>query len=92
MGLGTANAVGRIGATLVPFLVSPGESQGVTFIVFGSLTLAGGFLVWLLPETLNMSPNNTIEEGEMFNKKFGGFRCRRKEDNNNEETNTLLKE
>ena len=43
MGLGTANAVGRIGATIVPILVAPGEGQGVTFIVFGSLILAGGF-------------------------------------------------
>ena len=90
MGLGTSNAIGRLGASLAPLLVSPGEDQGVILSVFGVLTLAGGFLVLLLPETLNRSLDNTIEEGEMFNKNFGGFRCLGKIED--EETTMVLQD
>ena len=88
MGLGTSNAIGRIGACLAPLLVSPGEGQGNTMLVFGVLTLVGGFLVLLLPETINRSLANTIEEGEIFNKKYGGFSCEGMDDN--EEATAIL--
>ena len=74
MGIGSCNAIGKIGASLVPLLVTPREGVA-TMVVFGLLTLAGGFLVLLLPETFNKDLTNTIEEGELFNKNFGGLNC-----------------
>ena len=81
MGLGTSNAVGRIGASLAPLLVSLGEGHWEPLLVFGVMTLVGGFLVLLLPETLNRGLDSTIAEGEMFNKMYGGFRRSINEEN-----------
>ena len=72
MGNRNCKAIGHIGASLIPLLVTPGEGVA-TMVVFGLLTLAGGFLVLLLPETFNKDLTNTIEEGEVFNNNFGGF-------------------
>jgi OCT family organic cation transporter-like MFS transporter 4/5 len=85
MGLGTSNAVGRIGASLAPVLVSLGEGQLGALLIFGVMTLVGGFLVHLLPETLNRGLDNTIGEGEIFNEVNGGFRC-----SDNEEKKPIL--
>ena len=80
MGLGTSNAIGRLGASLAPFMVNLGDSHGLTLFVFGALTLVGGFLVFLLPETLNKNLTKTIDEGEIFNKGKGSkkawFSCK----------------
>ena len=74
MGLGFCSAIGKIGASLVPLLITPGDG-GLTIRVLGLLTLAEVFVVLLLPETFKKDLANTVDEGELFNKKFGGFRC-----------------
>ena len=80
MGVGMCNAVGKFGASIMPLLLPTGDGE-FTIMVFGFLTFGGGVLVLLLPETFNKELANTIEEGEQFNKKFGGLSfCEKYED------------
>merc|ERR1719186_1523983 len=74
MGLGTVNACGRLGAMLTPLLL-PYMEDGKMFLMLGGMALIAGCLVWLLPETKDIELMDSLEEGEEFNKLFGGFRC-----------------
>ena len=74
MGHGTVNACGRLGAMLPPLLL-PYMEDGKMFLMLGVMALIAGCLVWLLPETKDMELMDSLEEGEEFNKLFGGFRC-----------------
>ncbi|XP_008806783.1 organic cation/carnitine transporter 4-like [Phoenix dactylifera] len=63
--LGCATQAAQLGAILAPLVVLLGD--GVPFAVFGVCGLAGGFLFFFLPETMNRPLYDTmagLEEGE----------------------------
>ncbi|KAL6535771.1 Organic cation/carnitine transporter 4 [Orobanche hederae] len=63
--LGSATQAGQMGAILAPLIVVLGER--IPFVVFGVCGIAGGFLAFMLPETLNKPLYDTMEgmeEGE----------------------------
>ena len=53
MNMGTYTAVGRKGAYLFLILLSQGQDQWGTLLIFGIMTLVGGFIVLGLSGTLN---------------------------------------
>lgn len=70
VGLGAASMVARIAGILVPFANLLSDYwKPLPFVVFGLLTLTGGFLTLLLPETHNKPTLETIADGEKFGKK-----------------------
>ena len=58
-----------------PQFWSLGEDHWGTLLLFGIMTMVEGFIVLLLPVTLNRGVDNTIGEGEISNKVYAGFRC-----------------
>ncbi|XP_060648114.1 organic cation transporter-like protein [Drosophila nasuta] len=70
VGMGAASMVSRLTGMLAPYLndmvvIWP----ALPMIVYGSLSLAAGFMSLLLPETLNKPTLETIADGERFGKK-----------------------
>ena len=72
MGLGLVGAVGRIGGALVPHLLTFLE-QEQSALLFGSLSLVAGVLIWLLPETKEVGLTNNLDDGEKLNSQYEGF-------------------
>ena len=60
---------------MLPPLLLPYMEDGKMFLMLGVMALIAGCLVWLLPETKDMELMDSLEEGEEFNKHFGGFSC-----------------
>ena len=73
MALGSLNAIGRIAAMLPPLLLLV-LLRGEEFLFLGLMAVLAAGLVWLLPETKDMEMVDSLEEGEMFNRKYGGLR------------------
>lgn len=63
----------RVGGILAPYINLLGEVwKPFPLIIFGVLAFAGGLLSLFLPETLNKTLPETIEDGENFGKKGHG--------------------
>jgi len=73
MAMGSLNAIGRIAAMLPPLLLLV-LLRGEEFLILGLMAVLAAGLVWLLPETKDMEMVDSLEEGEMFNRKYGGLK------------------
>lgn len=68
-GLGASSTCARIGSIVAPYInIMTKFWTPLPLIIFGALSLIGGILSLLLPETLNRKLPETIEEGEQFGK------------------------
>ncbi|XP_049803713.1 organic cation transporter protein-like isoform X1 [Schistocerca nitens] len=68
--LGTSSMCARVGGIIAPYLnLLAGVWAPLPQLLFGVLTLIAGVLALLLPETLNKTLPDTIEEGEKFGMK-----------------------
>ncbi|XP_044756000.1 organic cation transporter protein isoform X2 [Coccinella septempunctata] len=66
-GLGACSTCARVGSVLAPYInVLNKIWQPLPLVIFGIITLIGGVLSLLLPETLNKKLPETMEEGESF--------------------------
>ncbi|KAG5876061.1 hypothetical protein JTB14_016803 [Gonioctena quinquepunctata] len=69
-GIGAGSTCARIGSIVAPYMnILTHVWQPLPLLIYGSLTLAGGILSLVLPETLNKKLPETIEEGEAFGKR-----------------------
>ena len=60
---------GRIGGVSAPLIFILSEFwKPLPFVLFGVLSIAGGLLVIILPETKGKNLPETIQEGEQFGK------------------------
>ncbi|KAJ3662937.1 hypothetical protein Zmor_007251 [Zophobas morio] len=70
-GLGAGSTCARMGSITSPYINLLSKFwDPLPLIVFGSLSLFGGVISLVLPETLNKKLPETIEEGEAFGKKL----------------------
>jgi len=70
VGMGAASMVSRLTGMLAPYLNSLASIwPSLPLVVYGSLSLAAGFMSLMLPETLNKPTLETIADGERFGKK-----------------------
>ncbi|XP_055315841.1 organic cation transporter protein [Sitodiplosis mosellana] len=70
VGLGASSMMARIGGILAPYInVLSDIWKPLPLVVFGVLAFISGLLSLYLPETLNKTLPETIEEGERFGKK-----------------------
>ncbi|XP_014275934.1 organic cation transporter protein isoform X1 [Halyomorpha halys] len=70
VGLGAASTFARIGGILAPYVNIMAELwTPLPLIIFGVLSLVSGLSALILPETLNKTLPETIEDGELFGKK-----------------------
>lgn len=70
VGLGAASTFARIGGILAPYVNIMAEIWSpLPLIVFGVMALVSGTSALILPETLNKTLPETIEDGENFGKK-----------------------
>ncbi|KAK9878401.1 hypothetical protein WA026_021708 [Henosepilachna vigintioctopunctata] len=66
-GLGAGSTCARFGSIMAPYInVLNKIWTPLPLVIFGSITLIGGVLSLLLPETLNKKLPETMEEGESF--------------------------
>ncbi|XP_042872134.1 organic cation transporter protein-like [Penaeus japonicus] len=71
-GMGTMQTLGFASAFASPYIVySSKYSHSLPYIIMGAITVAGGLVCLLLPETLNENLPDTLEDGETF---FSGQR------------------
>lgn len=71
VGMGTASMFARVGGILAPYINLLSEVwKPFPLIIFGACAFAGGLLSLFLPETLNKTLPETIEDGENFGKKI----------------------
>ncbi|KAL3284587.1 hypothetical protein HHI36_018744 [Cryptolaemus montrouzieri] len=69
-GLGACSTCARVGSVMAPYInVLNKIWSPFPLVIFGIITLVGGVLSLLLPETLNMKLPETMEEGESFGQK-----------------------
>lgn len=70
VGMGTASMAARVGGILAPYINLLSDVwKPFPMIIFGACAFAGGLLSLFLPETLNKTLPETIEDGENFGKK-----------------------
>lgn len=70
VGMGTASMSARVGGILAPYINLLSDVwKPFPMIIFGVMAFIGGLLSLFLPETLNKSLPETIEDGENFGKK-----------------------
>lgn len=70
VGMGTASMCARVGGILAPYINLLSDVwKPFPMIVFGVMAFAGGLLSLFLPETLNKTLPETIEDGERFGKR-----------------------
>ncbi len=63
------SALGRVGSISAPLIFIIGDFwEPLPFVLFGVLSIVGGLMALLLPETLGKNLPETIEEGEQFGK------------------------
>ncbi|CAL1293374.1 unnamed protein product [Larinioides sclopetarius] len=76
-GYGSASAVARFGAFLAPFVREIGRSSHpfITQILFGIVSITGGGLALLLPETTNCSVPDTCREAAEISRCCQGESC-----------------
>ncbi|KAL5011132.1 hypothetical protein ScPMuIL_013437 [Solemya velum] len=71
-GVGSGSMFARIGAMVSPYIADLGTlveghtSKALPLIIFGSLSVAAGLLVLILPETVNRKMPETIDDAIMF--------------------------
>ncbi|XP_061177652.1 organic cation transporter protein-like [Saccostrea echinata] len=71
-GMGSSSCIARIGGMLAPYVASSGDlvggkfGQALPLVIFGATSVAAGLLCLLLPETLNKTLPETIEDGVKF--------------------------
>jgi len=88
VGLGASSMCGRIGGIIAPNLNLLAEIwKPFPLLIFGGMAFTAGFLSLLLPETLNKTLPETIEDGERFGKKLP-----KEQDVNPEELKSLNEE
>nr|XP_039251339.1 organic cation transporter protein-like [Styela clava] len=69
LGLGVCSSWARIGGILSPFIAMLDEyAKPLPYVVFGLMSIFGGFLALLLPEVIGIKLPETLEEGEAFGK------------------------
>jgi len=75
VGLGSSSTCARIGGIIAPYIGRElgKQSKAAPLLIFGVTSIIAAILVLFLPETRNTTLPSTIEEGEKFNKKHGGF-------------------
>lgn len=77
-GIGLCSTSARIGSIIAPYVVMlaqlPDLSSTLPMVIFGSLTVAAGFMSLLLPETLFCPTFQTVEEVNK-DKEFYGTVC-----------------
>ncbi|XP_022106122.1 organic cation transporter protein-like isoform X2 [Acanthaster planci] len=72
MGVGMSSMSARLSGVIAPVILILGNYwEPVPLIVFGGCSLLAGALALLLPETLNHSLLETVQEGEEFGKGQG---------------------
>ncbi|CAG9824175.1 unnamed protein product [Phaedon cochleariae] len=70
-GLGAGSTCARVGSIIAPYMnILTHVWQPLPLLIFGSLSLLGGIMSLVLPETLNEVLPTTFEEGEAFGKKI----------------------
>lgn len=76
VGVGSSSTWARVGALVAPFIkqVADVTHPVVPLAVPGALSVLSGFLMLLLPETLNRKIPDTLEEGERFAKKWKTYK------------------
>lgn len=93
VGMGTASMFARVGGILAPYINLLAEVwKPFPLIIFGTCALAGGLLSLFLPETLNKTLPETIEDGENFGKRSSKKGERDVETQNADELKELKKE
>ncbi|XP_013419158.2 organic cation transporter protein-like [Lingula anatina] len=66
MGLSFCSSVARLGIAITPQILTLGSVyRPLPFIVFGSVYIGAGFLMFLVPETLNNPLLQTVEEWDV---------------------------
>nr|CAD7412560.1 unnamed protein product [Timema cristinae] len=69
VGIGSSSTCARIGGIVAPYVIFSATAwKAFPEVIFGLLTLSGGFLGLLLPETLNNKLPDTVQEGENYGK------------------------
>lgn len=67
VGIGASSTCARVGGILAPYINLLAEYwQPLPLLIFGGLAFAGGLMALLLPETMNKTLPDTIQEGESF--------------------------
>ncbi|XP_063218284.1 organic cation transporter protein-like isoform X2 [Bacillus rossius redtenbacheri] len=70
VGIGTCSTCARVGGIAAPYVIySANVWQPFPEVIFGLITMAGGLLGLMLPETLNRKLPDTVEECENYEKK-----------------------
>lgn len=83
-GLGACSTCARVGSVLAPYInVLNKIWHPLPLVIFGIITLVGGMLSLMLPETLNRKLPETMEEGEKFGQKKTGTDSMEEEPMNN---------
>ncbi|XP_055954748.1 organic cation transporter protein-like [Patella vulgata] len=68
--MGASSFFARIGGMLCPYIADLGDfGTALPLLVFGGASVAAGLLSLLLPETLNQTLPETIEDAKQFGKK-----------------------
>jgi len=81
VGIGVCSSCARVGGILAPFIAMLSNiSNPLPYVVFGGLSIIGGFISLFLPETVGTQLAETVEECEKFgfNQVYpleGIFRC-----------------
>ncbi|XP_076064263.1 organic cation transporter [Oratosquilla oratoria] len=81
VGVGSSSMLARVGGALAPYVNLLTEYwRPLPLMIFGGMSVTAGILSLLLPETLDKTLPETIEDGERFGRKTSGLR-EDKEDN-----------
>jgi len=90
VGIGSSSMCARVGSIIAPYIGRElgRSSPAAPVIIFGVTSVLAGVLVLLLPETRNTKLPDTMQEGEEFNKNYGGLNGlrKKKEDNGGGQT------
>jgi len=93
-GIGSSSFVARIGSIFAPFIGRElgKKSPAVPLIIFGLTSVIAGILVLFLPETRNSKLVDTIEEGEVLSREFGGLKLWRGKEKKEESSSNQVYE
>ncbi|XP_067010714.1 organic cation transporter protein [Anabrus simplex] len=70
VGIGASSTFARVGGMSAPYINLLSHTwQPLPQLTFGALTFMAGLLALILPETMNKTLPDTVEEGERFGKK-----------------------